>query len=151
MHSFIIFNVCVVECVCMCVCVCDVVYVSVCARVRENCFSVVWGGGGGDFCFCFLLFFCNVMVIVYNILCVHVLILYVCALIGLCVMALMVCVCECVEGGGGLCVDMRRYACCVYYSLHIPRCVVAWELQVSQTDSVSVVCQNLQSYILMYL
>ena len=36
------------------------------------------------------------MVIGYNILCVHVLILYVCALIDLCVMALMVCVCECV-------------------------------------------------------
>ena len=74
------------------------------------------------------------MVIGYNILCVHVLILYVCALIDLCVMTLMVCACVCVSvlRGGGLCVDMCRYACCVYYSLHIPRCVVAWELQVSQ-------------------
>ena len=44
-----------------------------------------------------------------------------------------VCVCVSVlREGGGLCVDMCRYACCVYYSLHIPRCVVAWELQVSQ-------------------
>ena len=71
------------------------------------------------------------MVIGYNILCVHVLILYVCALIDLCVMALMVCVCVSVLGGG-VCVDMYRYACCVYCSLHIPRCVVAWELQVIQ-------------------
>ena len=37
-----------------------------------------------------------------------------------------------VVGGGGLCVDKYRYACCVHYNLHIPRCVVAWELQVSQ-------------------
>ena len=78
------------------------------------------------------------MVISYNFLCVHVLILYVCALINLCVMALVVvvcvCACECVggRGGGGLCVDKYRYACCVHYNLHIPRCVVAWELQVSQ-------------------
>ena len=42
-----------------------------------------------------------------------------------------VCVCVSVFGGE-VCVDMYRYACCVYYSLHIPRCVVAWELQVSQ-------------------
>ena len=107
---------------------------SVCARVRENCFSGVWGGGGGGFLFLFfvVVFFCNVMVIVYNILCVHVLILYVCALIELCVVALMVCVCVSVLREGGVCVDMCRYACCVYYSLHIPRCVVAWELQVSQ-------------------
>ena len=102
---------------------------SVCAWVRENCFSGVWGGGF-LFLFFVVVFFCNVMVIVYNILCVHVLILYVCTLINLCVMALMVCVS--VLRGGRVCVDMCRYACCVYYSLHIPRCVVAWELQVSQ-------------------
>ena len=74
--------------------------------------------------------------------CVHVLILYVCALIDLCVMALVlvvvamcVCVCVCVcacECVGGVCVDTYRYACCVHYNLHIPRCVVAWEVQVSQ-------------------
>ena len=56
--------------------------------------------GGFLFVFCFL-FFCNVMVIGYINLCVHVLILYVCALIDLCVMALMVCVCECVGWRGG--------------------------------------------------
>ena len=41
------------------------------------------------------------MVISYNFLCVQVLILYVCALINLCVMALVVVVCECVGGRGG--------------------------------------------------
>ena len=73
--------------------------------VRENCFS---GVEGWDFCFCFFGGgVCNVMVIGYNILCVHVLILYVCALIDLCVMALMVCVCECVGWeGGGMCLHV---------------------------------------------
>ena len=88
--------------------------------VRESCCSGVWGGGG----FLFLLFFCNVMVIVYNILCVHVLILYVCALIDLCVMALMVrvCVCECVELGGGYvwtCVGMHVVYITVYIFLAV--------------------------------
>ena len=85
----------------------------------------------------FVVVFCNAMVIGYNFLCVHVLILYVCALIDLCVMALVVVVCVCVRvsvlvGGGGLCVDTYRYACCVHCNLHIPRCVVVWDLQVSQ-------------------
>ena len=77
----------------MCVCdgVCVMLYMCECVCVGER--ELFQGfGGGGDFCFCLLLFFCNVMVIVYNILCVHVLILYVCALINLCEMALMVCV-----------------------------------------------------------
>ena len=62
--------------------------------------------GGWVFVVVCLLFLCNAMVIGYNFLCVHVLILFVCALIDLCVMALVVvvvcvCACECVGGGRG--------------------------------------------------
>ena len=54
---------------------------------------------------CLFVVFFNAMVISYNFLCVQVLILNVCALINLCVMALVVvvcvCACECVGGRGG--------------------------------------------------
>ena len=54
MHSYIMFNVCVIECVCMCVCVMLYMCECVCVLVRENCFS---GVGGGIFvCFLFFVF-----------------------------------------------------------------------------------------------
>ena len=62
------------------------------------------------------------MVIGYNILRVHVLILYVCALIDLCVMALMVCVCVCVGWGGGYvwtCIGMHVVYITVYILLDV--------------------------------
>ena len=81
------------------------------------------------FGFCFLLFFfCNVVVIGYNFLCVHVLILYVCALIDLCVMALVVVVvCVCVRvsvlvGGGDYvwtCIGMHVVYITVYIFLDV--------------------------------
>ena len=92
---------CVYVCVCVCVCVMVCVMLCVCVCERENS---VFRGRGGLLLLVFLFFFCNAMVIGYNFLCVHVLILYVCALIDLCVMALVVVVCVCVRecvGGRG--------------------------------------------------
>ena len=132
-------------------------------------FFLFWGEGGVVFCcFCccclvclgflflcfvavvvvfffffFFLFFCNAIEIGLNFWCVHVFILYVCALIDLSLMALMVCVCVCARVRARACVCvfvsvsvcvcwrgyvwagicMFRYIC-LHYNLHIPRCVV---------------------------